>query len=77
MEKCEDYAATAPECDESSPDFDPKKCSRNGVTCFLRAFGDVSKCIIPNQAETLSNMVETAVEPEQKVLQWYTGIRPP
>ena len=69
MEKCEDYAATAPECDESSPDFDPKKCSRNGVSCFLRAFGDVSKCIIPNQAETLSNMVETAVEPEQKVLQ--------
>ena len=49
MEKCENYGATAPECNESSPDFDPKKCSRNGVTCFLRAFGDVSKCIMPNE----------------------------
>ena len=68
MNKCEDYAANAPECNESSPDFDPAKCSRGGVSCFLRAFGDVSKCIMPNQAETLSNVVEAVAKPEQKVL---------
>ena len=49
VEACENYLATAPECQENGPDFDPIKCNKDFVGCFLRAFGSVPKCLAGGQ----------------------------
>ena len=49
IESCENYLATAPECQENGPDFDPIKCNKNFVGCFLRAFAAVPPCLAGGQ----------------------------
>merc|ERR1712043_40 len=45
IESCEEILANDPACQEDGPGFDPIKCNKDFIGCFLCAFGGVPQCL--------------------------------